>query len=583
MYKIIDIEENFPVTGEPSVSLLSIGDNILKTASSESIEYLNQLNDIDNNYAYALILAMGATEWYGPNKRADGWPENPVPGAVEKGQTLFDKYKTFETNARVYEHHINKDPNKALGKVIKAFYNLKMHRVELIVALHKVKAREHVARLRDGIFIPWSMGAKVPFDQCSICGNRSSNVSQYCVHMKNMPNRILEDGRKVFVWNIDPVFIDISAVISPADKTAYTIMVKAASSSEASLDSMPSAIIGNTVFSLANKVAYLGKLSDIYKKITGITIGVDKDTRNTADMIRKIITPKYEDNRLTDEEINDITNRYSIKEILRGSLRNNMPMDHLDFVRTMLSSFEMLDDNAERISNKLKIFEPLILDKIKERPDVIDLVREMFGLTEDSFDKMDIDNYFHKKAYIKEYIKRTMIPRPWQEEFDPAFDTIEIVDPKTGKRRRTFTGSATISRIGTGERQLKAILGGLALGGIAYKTMAGPRLFKILLLPPAVYGGYKLTKSIVTDPEGIYTIPGYDKPVPEYVEFKSVPDKSASDDINMTASLVASVGSAPIFNRIDIIKISNDLRNLDLKGNAQQIFYKIGSFLECNL
>lgn len=574
MYKIIDIEENFPITGERSVSLLSIGDNILKTASSESIDYLKSLKDLDPNYVYALVLAMGATEWYGPNKRADGWPENPVPGAVEKGQTLFDKYKTFETNARVYEHHINKDPNKAIGKVVKAFYNLKMHRVELIVALDKVRAREHVARLRDGVFIPWSMGAKVPFDQCSICGNRASNTSQYCVHMRNMPNKILEDGRKVFVWNIDPVFIDISAVISPADKTAYTIMVKAASDN---YETTPSAIIGHKIASLTRKVAYLGKMSDIYKKITGMTVDVDPDTKNTADMTRKLMADKYEDNRLSDEEINDLTNRYSIKEILRGTLRNNMPLDHISFVKTILSSAGLPKELAEPISEKLKVIEPLLLDKIKDRPDIFDKTRETLGLTDNDFDPMEIDSHLRKKAYIKEYIKRTMVPRPWQEEFDPAFYTMEVVDPKTGKKHKGFSGSATAARVGIGEEQLKTILGGLALGGIVYKTMGGPRALKLILLPPAAYGAYKFVNSVVKDPKGAYKIPGYDETVPEYTEFKEV--KNASDMADIIG-LTILVGEEPSISEFDKLKIASSVNYLDLsKTDNNDIFYKIGNFI----
>lgn len=576
MYKIIDIEENFPITGEASVSLLSIGDNILKTASSDSVEYLKSLKDLDNNYVYALVLAMGATEWYGPNKRADGWPERPVPGAVEKGQTLFDKYKTFETHAKVYEHHINKDPNKAIGKVVKAFYNLKMHRVELIVALDKVKAKEHIARLRDGIFIPWSMGAKVPFDQCSICGNRASSTSQYCVHMRNMPNKILEDGRRVFVWNIDPVFIDISAVISPADKTAYTIMVKAAS--EYSYESAPSAVIGNKIASLTRKVAYLGKISDIYKKINGITMDVDKDTKNTADMVRKLVLPDYENNRLSDEEINDLTNRYSIKEILRGSLRNNVLLDHLDFVRTLISSLGLPAEIAKPLAEKLKIIEPIVLDKVKDRPDIFDAGRELFGLTDNQYDSMEIDKDLQKKAYIKEYLKRTLIPRPIQSEFDPAFATIETVDPNTGKKYKAFSGSATSARLGIGEDQLKTILGAALLGGAAYKMMGGPRALKILLLPPAAYGLYRLTKSVVTDPKDAYKIPGYDVIVPEYTEF--VEEKKASD-MDSVVGLTIMVGSEPNLPLFEKIKLANEVGRIDISNelNVEDVFYKLGNFV----
>lgn len=46
----------------------------------------------------------------------------------------------------------------------------------------------------------------------------------YCEHMLKTPNKILPDGRKVFVYNDYPRFFDISYVFIGADKTAKTLM-----------------------------------------------------------------------------------------------------------------------------------------------------------------------------------------------------------------------------------------------------------------------------------------------------------------------------------------------------------------------
>jgi intein/homing endonuclease len=62
----------------------------------------------------------------------------------------------------------------------------------------------------------------------------------YCVHAKQHMNKILPDGRKVFVYNDYPRFFDISFVFIGADKTAKA-MVKIAEQQYRRLWSLPSA------------------------------------------------------------------------------------------------------------------------------------------------------------------------------------------------------------------------------------------------------------------------------------------------------------------------------------------------------
>jgi intein/homing endonuclease len=127
---------------------------------------------------------------------------------------------------------------------------------------------------------------KVPYDTCSICldwdlyrraqatfsperdkspgdavlryhralikkngkGIRGVSITRvdYCEHAKNNMNKILPDGRKVFVYNDYPRFFDISFVFIGADKTAK-VMMKVAGDSR--LWSLPSA-------ELAEKLGY---------------------------------------------------------------------------------------------------------------------------------------------------------------------------------------------------------------------------------------------------------------------------------------------------------------------------------------
>jgi hypothetical protein len=116
-----------------------------------------------------------------------------------------------------------------------------MKRVELIIRLDREKARLEgadgiITRIDNGEFPDVSMGCKVPFDVCSICDHRSKTREDYCEHMRPSetqrlvygPNKILPDGRKVYVINTLPRFFDISFVFIGADKTAK-VMAKLAS------------------------------------------------------------------------------------------------------------------------------------------------------------------------------------------------------------------------------------------------------------------------------------------------------------------------------------------------------------------
>ena len=58
----------------------------------------------------------------------------------------------------VFVHNCNKDPAKSSGHVEKAFFNPKMHRVELLVVVDNAKDPEWVQRVNDGDFPAVSMG-----------------------------------------------------------------------------------------------------------------------------------------------------------------------------------------------------------------------------------------------------------------------------------------------------------------------------------------------------------------------------------------------------------------------------------------
>lgn len=119
-------------------------------------------------------------------------------------------------------HHINKDPAKGYGEILFSAYNPRMNRVELVVG-HDISKlpKDIISKLEKDELINLSMGCRVPYDVCSICGNKAPSPKDYCKHVTDTGlNYIYPDGRKVYLLNPNPDFFDISIVIVPADKTA---------------------------------------------------------------------------------------------------------------------------------------------------------------------------------------------------------------------------------------------------------------------------------------------------------------------------------------------------------------------------
>lgn len=215
----------------------------------------------DPNKIHVLVNALGAGEYWASNINGDYFPERSL---IHKGQDYG--YETFY-QAFPYKHHVNKDPAKSFGRVELAVWNDQMKRVELVVVIdrnlaQRLAAQDVVDKIDQGMFPDVSMGAKVPYDTCSVCLDRSKYTEaqttfdpgihksvgaavlefhkrtpirglsvtrhDYCEHLKGMLNKILPDGRKVYAINDYPKFFDISFVFIGADKTAK-VMAKLAS------------------------------------------------------------------------------------------------------------------------------------------------------------------------------------------------------------------------------------------------------------------------------------------------------------------------------------------------------------------
>lgn len=227
-----------------------------KLAGSEHLPEVHQLVEAiqpQPDRLYLLNSSLGAEEVVGVNLRGDsfpiaalrhtpkGWDDIPVWDIDARRQAANSKEKvagwgdlawglpTFY-NAHRFRHHQNKDPNRAYGYVLGSFWDEKMKRVILITELikslcEKLGALDLYNRIEGGEFPDSSMGTRVPFDRCLICGNMARTPAQYCKHVSGRDpkygmKKILPDGRICGVANDYPRFFDDSFVFIGADRSA---------------------------------------------------------------------------------------------------------------------------------------------------------------------------------------------------------------------------------------------------------------------------------------------------------------------------------------------------------------------------
>lgn len=203
----------------------------VKRAGAEFAEKVQHIKFAKDEIPVHLI-AIGATEDYGPNRNGDGFTRD----------CCKNYHHTFEKFARFYRDHANKNPAKSFGLVKASYYNEPMKRIELICALNGSKeaaernggliADKEMEKLSNDQDIPVSMACKIPFDKCSSCGNTARTRAEYCDSIENGGHckagglkhnigRVLADGHVLHADNPNPSFFDISHVFRPADRIAY--------------------------------------------------------------------------------------------------------------------------------------------------------------------------------------------------------------------------------------------------------------------------------------------------------------------------------------------------------------------------
>jgi len=179
------------------------------------------------------VIALGDGEHFGPNRNGDYFSK----------EACRKYHDTFVKHARWYRGHANKDPARSYGIVKKSYYNPKAGRIELLVYLNAAPsaarrnggkvADMELEKLASGEELPVSMATRVPYDVCSGCGNRAATRAEYCNHtvcvkyggLQENIGKTFEDGHTLCALNPVCDWFDISAVVKPADRIAYTLGV----------------------------------------------------------------------------------------------------------------------------------------------------------------------------------------------------------------------------------------------------------------------------------------------------------------------------------------------------------------------
>ena len=205
----------------------------------------------DPDFLYLRVRAVSAGEYYGDNKNGDWFPE----AELKKSFTTF-------LSGHVFKNHENKDPANAIGGVLDAEWDDEMKCVCLVIKVDRKIAPSIVRAIEKGYMTDVSMGCRVPYSICSICGNKARNPKEYCNHINMMRRKILPDGRKVFEINIQPKFHDISVVLSGAEKVAKVTNILDETSTEKKAKITPIEKVASTANLGLEKVASVHNMID---------------------------------------------------------------------------------------------------------------------------------------------------------------------------------------------------------------------------------------------------------------------------------------------------------------------------------
>ena len=413
IFKVIQCagQEHNGIAFDSGVTVL---DDVLDLEKRASIAMPDDMVDFWNKYPkkytdkflFVRINALGAGEYWGSNLNGDYFPE----------KALIKNHKTFQ-QAYMFLHHDNDDPKKSIGKVIFATYNddPDAKRVEVIVAIDRKnpRAEKTISNIENGSGINVSMGCKVPFDRCSVCGNIASTRRDYCEHLKFKMNKLLPDGIRVNAVNDEPAFFDLSDVTIPADPQSGFIEKIAGVMSSAELAEK---------YHLEEKMAAREKAEDKEKHSTIEKTGPD-DEGKEVEIKEDIESP---------EDITERTDELEETGKILDEQSENLPESILDRLSNFPMSEVMGTTGAMGIKLKPVEYTYISIRKTSSEPHARLAYRNncVFEPTEASK-----ESAFRIPEDINPKIARILYPWLEKRSFYPAFAERRLTDTVTGVNR----------------------------------------------------------------------------------------------------------------------------------------------------
>lgn len=486
--KIITLDDHF-YTGEPTVQLVSTwgrGHRLLKEATSlhkiastnsPSLDYINSIEP-EEGKTIVLVIGLGDYETYGDNRNGDAFPSRPIRNKIAAHEVLTKHYQTYD-KAHVFQHHINDDPEKAVGRVKKAFWNPFMRRVEIVEDFDNDKMPHLLEKIASGEYPAKSMGCRIKYDVCTKCGNRARTRKDYCDDLKYEMGRIDPyTGIKNAALNPSPDFFDSSWVIRPADRTGY--MLKKVAKEHPYEIRMGSFELGDQVTSLQEKAADIGKSADIEKIIHGEPISsVSNLAPEDARLIERYMdsAPESSAGPGVDDKAVSVLISYKPSQVMGTANDSGSPIDIKELLQYFLGKLapEMDASIPEDIYKCANDHLGVIYEVYHKYPRFLDEMQKAAGIQDAAFCPELAVKLAYGESPTTDYFKRKLL----SEDFYPQrgkTDMMSWTDPNTGQQYSTNYGEAqrvndTLIRRGLKQKAFTSgsLMGtGALLGGAAY-------------------------------------------------------------------------------------------------------------------
>ena len=393
---------------------------VVKTANMASYhsEYLPEiasfLEDLSPKagHIYVLSNALGGSEVWGSNNNGDLFPASPRWGIANPGKQWG--YETFTHFADVFRHHRNEKSkgHPSYGKILCSAWNPRMWRVETIAEIKRDQPdiEDVISDLGAGKPAAVSMGCRIPFDECSLCGHRARTSAQHCDHLKIMLKKVMPNGLLVGMINYYPIFFDQSFVTKGADPSAWAHRTVAEGpaifdNGEVKMAEDESATTYSFGAGFQKAAAEVDKAAAIYKEVPGgqATHQVAAEHGQTIRSFLKDVRPKLmgREESMPKQLQSKMAADYSMSQIWSTLHCAGIELKPEEFQYMALCQAGH-DKLAEELSDQGVVFEAVAPDETKRA--YRDLRVSTHHISPDLFDMLVQEEIMEKRSYWRPFL-----------------------------------------------------------------------------------------------------------------------------------------------------------------------------------